>query len=140
MHELSIATSIFEAVLEVAAKHSAKRVVEVNLEIGELTLLNPDQLSMAFDLLSKGTVAEGSKLNIEVVKARAKCTKCGFEWELKISSMSPSMSHMLALTCPACDFKVYARSTCPNCGSEDYDIVRGKELVIKSIKIESCSG
>ena len=137
LHELSVATSIFEAVLEVASKHSAKKVLEVNIDVGELTLLNPDQLALAFEVLSKGTVVEGAKININVIKARARCNKCGEEWNLNLSYMTPTMSHVMAMTCPACDLKAFFRGVCPKCGESDFDFISGSELVIKSIRIET---
>ena len=137
MHELSVATGIFETVLEVASRHSAKRVLEVQLDIGELTLLNPDQLALAFEVLSKGTIAEGSKITINVIKAKARCNSCGEEWDLNLSKMAPTLSHIVALTCPACDLKAYLGGKCPKCGGSDYEIVQGNELIIKSIKIET---
>lgn len=136
MHELSMASSIFEVVLEVALKNNAKRVLEVVVEMGELTLLNPDQLSMAFKILSEGTIAEGAKFEVKVVKARARCNKCNQEWNVSLSDVSPIIDHFAFLTCPTCDSKKFFKWACPKCGETDFDFVSGKELVIKSIKIE----
>lgn len=136
MHELSIASSIFEAVLEVASKHGAKRVLEVCIDVGELTLINPDQLSTAFKVLSEGTIIEGAKLSINLVKARARCNKCDEEWYVSLNDMTPAISHLMSMTCPVCDVKAFLRRACPKCGDTDFDFVSGRELVIKSIRIE----
>ena len=136
MHELSMASSIFEAVLDVALKNNAKRVLEVVVEVGELTLLNPDQLSMAFKVLSEGTMVEGAQLRVRVVKARARCNKCNEEWDVGLGDVSPIIDHFMFLTCPACDSKKFFKRTCPKCGESDFDFVSGRELIIKSIKIE----
>jgi len=136
LHELSMASSIFEAVLEVASKHGAKRVLEVTIEVGELTLLNPEQLSLAFKVLSEGTMVEGAKLEVKVVKARARCNRCNEEWDVGLSDLAPTIDHLTFLTCPACDSKKFFKRVCPKCGGADFDFVAGKELVIKSIKIE----
>lgn len=136
MHELSIASSIFEVVLEVASRHGAKKILEVSIDVGELTLLNPDQLSMAFKTLSEGTVAEGAKLSINVIKAKARCNKCGGEWYVNLSDAAPAIDHLMLMTCPACDAKVFFKRVCPKCGEVSFDFVTGNELIIKSIKIE----
>jgi Zn finger protein HypA/HybF involved in hydrogenase expression len=44
MHELSIASSIVESVLEFAAKNEIKKVLEVTLVIGELMAVDAEQL------------------------------------------------------------------------------------------------
>lgn len=136
LHEFSIASSIFEVVLEVASRHGARKVLEVSIDVGELTLLNPDQLSMAFKVLSEGTVAEGAKLNINIVRARARCNKCGEEWHVNLSDAAPSISHITFLTCSACDARKFFNRTCPKCGETGFNFISGSELVIKSIKIE----
>lgn len=136
MHELSIATSIFEVVLEVASRHSAEKVLEIDVDVGELTLLNPDQLILALEILSKGTIVEGAKVHVNVVKARARCNRCGEEWDLKLSSMTPTISHLVAMTCPSCDLKAFFKASCPKCGESDFNFVSGNELIIKSIKIK----
>jgi len=136
LHELSMASSILEAVLDVALKNNAKRVLEVVVEMGELTLLNPDQLSMAFKVLSEGTIVERAQLKVRVVKARARCNKCNEEWDVGLSDVPPIIDHFTFLTCPTCDPKKFFKHVCPKCGESDFDFVSGRELVIKSIKIE----
>jgi hydrogenase nickel incorporation protein HypA/HybF len=136
LHELSMASSILEVVLEVALKNNAKRVLEVVVEVGELTLLNPDQLSMAFKVLSEGTIVEGARFEVKVVKARARCNKCSEEWDVSLSDVSPVIDHFTFLACSACDSEKFFKRTCPKCREADFDFVSGRELVIKSIKIE----
>ncbi|MEM0233447.1 MAG: hydrogenase maturation nickel metallochaperone HypA [Candidatus Nezhaarchaeales archaeon] len=136
MHELSTASSIFEVVLEVASRHGAKKIIEVNIDVGELTLLNPDQLSMAFKALSEGTIAEGANLNVNVVKAKARCNRCSEEWYVNLSGVSSAISHLMFMTCPACDARAFLKQGCPKCGETNFDFISGNELIIKSIKIE----
>jgi len=136
LHELSMASSIFEVVLEVALKNNAKKVLEVVVEVGELTLLNPDQLSMAFKVLSRGTIAEGARFEAKVVKAKARCNKCNEEWDVGLSDVSPVTDHSMFLTYLAYDSEKFFKCACPKCGEADFSFVSGRELVIKSIKIE----
>lgn len=136
LHELSIASSIFEIVLEVASKHGAKRVLEVSVDVGELTLLNPDQLSMAFKTLSEGTIVEGAKMSVNVIKAKARCNKCGEEWYANLNDVAPAINHLMLMTCPACDARAFLKRGCPKCGGTNFDFITGSEVIVKSIKIE----
>ena len=43
MHELSMANSMVEAILDTAKKNNAIKITEAILEVGELTMLNPEQ-------------------------------------------------------------------------------------------------
>ncbi len=72
---------LLESVLKVAEKHNAKRVNLVHVVIGELLMLNPEQLKFCFDVITKGTIAEGAKLEIEVAKPKIKCPLCGREFD-----------------------------------------------------------
>lgn len=76
MHEYSIAQGIMQTVLAEAEKAKAQKVVKVSLKIGDLTGVFPDSLSFCFELLSKGTIAEGAALNIEKVPIRGYCPHC----------------------------------------------------------------
>jgi len=66
MHEFSIAQSVVQTVLKVAMENNAVQVTEINLEIGELTLLNPEYLKYGIEVASEGTIIEGAKVNITV--------------------------------------------------------------------------
>ena len=79
MHEFSMASQIVEKVKEAAEKRGAKRVKEVELQVGELTLLNHDQLRFSYQILAKGTILEGSKLIIHSLEGEVECPECGFK-------------------------------------------------------------
>lgn len=125
MHEFSTAQGIMEVVLNAAKAHNAKRVTEVSLEIGALTLLNPKQLIFSLQILSKKTVAEGAKFKINYVPARLKCSNCGYEGKLKASFRDENHDWLTILF----------RLECPNCQSKDVNVLEGKSCVVKGIKI-----
>ncbi|MCU0848590.1 MAG: hydrogenase maturation nickel metallochaperone HypA [Spirochaetes bacterium] len=115
MHELSIMSSILDIILEYARNNNAKRITGVNLRIGVLSDVIPDWAQNYFDMLSKDTVADGAKLNIERVEARVKCRECGHE-------------------------QVFDRDTwkfyCEKCQSGNMELLSGRELTVSSIEIE----
>lgn len=61
MHELGITRNIV-AIVEEAAQ--GRRVVRVVLEVGKLAGVMPDAITFCFDVVCKGTIAEGAALSI----------------------------------------------------------------------------
>jgi len=102
MHEYSMMTQIVDSILAEANKRKATKVEEVDLEIGEYTLLGDEQLKFAYELMSKDTILHGSKLNIKHLEGKIKCTACGYEGPVSVSEDSP---HRIVpiLSCPRCN-------------------------------------
>ncbi len=120
MHEISIAGAIMDAVLDAAKKNDAKKVSEVFIEIGELTALNPGQLKFIFETISAGTVAEGARYNIGVVKPLINCKICGYNGAIEFFEKLHFFLPVIK---------------CPKCGETDIDIIAGRECCVKKIKI-----
>lgn len=108
MHELSIAESIVENVLENTGDRDV-RVVRVR--IGRLTAVVPDALLFCFDLATAGTTLEGARLEILETDARLHCRSCGAD----------STSADLFLLCA--------------CGSADVEVLAGRELQVSSVEV-----
>ncbi|MFA5771851.1 MAG: hydrogenase maturation nickel metallochaperone HypA [Thermoplasmata archaeon] len=121
MHEFSMMTQIVEQVINEACKRGAKEVKETNLEIGEMTFLAPEQLKFAYEILSKGTILENSKLRIRKKKMKILCEKCGYEGKAEYESDLRYHFVVPKLYCPRCKGSV--------------KIVSGKECNVKNIKI-----
>lgn len=114
MHEMAIVESIMDILEQQAALHKAKRVVRVYLEFGALTAVLPTAVEFAFDVLSKGTVAEGAQLDIKIVPLKAFCPDCGKETIMD-------------------DYDPF----CPACSSARLEILQGRdEMRIASLEIE----
>lgn len=111
MHEMSIAQSILEIVLEEAKAHGAEQVASVKLRIGQMTGVVPDSLSFCWGLLTEGGPAEESVLEIETVPLKAACRDCGAEFSVEKAV-----------------FK------CPECESGEIEITQGRDLTLQSIE------
>ena len=113
-----------QTVLQEAEKQGAKRVLEVNLVIGKLSLLGLEQVKFGYKLLVKGTIMEGSKLLIEERYGSVKCASCGYEGQISFGASSehslPNVP-VMTLQCPKCEGSV--------------EIVEGREYLIKSLKL-----
>jgi len=120
MHEFSVMSQIVDSVLEVVAKHDAKKVEEVDLEVGEFTMLGEEQMRFAYEVLAKDTVLQGSRLNFKVVKGQVRCKSCGYEGEMSILEDMPH--------------KVVPVLECPEC-HEPAEITAGRECVVRNIRM-----
>jgi len=113
VHELSICENILGVALDAAKTASAKKVVRVRVKHGELRAIVPEIMGHYFEFLAKDTIAAGAKLEMEVVKATAKCKSCGEKYEVM-----------------EFDFK------CPKCGKDEPELLSGMELSLEDIEIE----
>ncbi|MHA1410123.1 MAG: hydrogenase maturation nickel metallochaperone HypA [Candidatus Odinarchaeia archaeon] len=123
MHEFSTAEMIINTVLASASDYNVEKILQINLEIGEFTLLNHHQLRFALKTLAKGTIAEGAKITIKTIKGSIKCEKCGYEGTRQVEDID----HMMISFTPF---------TCPKCSSPDTVIISGREVNIKNIQLK----
>jgi len=114
MHELPVTKSILNITVEEAEKHKAKKVKDIKIKIGELTGLVPVSIQYYFDIISKGTIAEGANVIIDKIPIKVLCKNCGHNYDASTK-----------------DFK------CMKCESENIKITGGNEFYIDSIEIET---
>ncbi len=114
MHELGIMTSVMEAATQAAHDAGATRLLEVTLQIGEMTEAIEDALQFAFEVLCEGDpFLEGAKLTVHMVPPKSICLECGAEYE-------HDRFHMF----------------CPECDSFATELIAGRELNIESIEVD----
>jgi len=101
MHEFSISSEIVRTVLDTAKKNHGKRVLSIQLEIGELTLFNVEQVTFWIQELFKESIAEGAKIKVKIIKARIRCEACGYKGG-NTSGQKDLFQHLIPLSCPKC--------------------------------------
>ncbi|PIU67911.1 MAG: hydrogenase maturation nickel metallochaperone HypA [Armatimonadetes bacterium CG07_land_8_20_14_0_80_40_9] len=122
MHEYTISSSIAKTVLTSAEENQAHKVVAINLEIGALVFLNPEQVEFWLKELFRETIAKEAKIRIKNIKPRIKCLDCNYEGAMKVDDnllyhiMIPSFF-------------------CPQCSSRQIMVEKGRECLIKNIEI-----
>ncbi len=114
MHELSIAASIVERILEFAQTYPLRRVMEVRVVIGELTCVESEQLRFSYEAITKETAIEDSTLTIERADASVTCPHCGYSGRPKY------WDNIATLQCPVC--------------GQATEAVTGHECSIKGVK------
>lgn len=121
MHELSMASSIVDAILNTAKKNDAISINEAVLEIGEMTMLNPEQLKFMMSILSEDTMLKDAEIIINMIPVEIECEKCGFHGETKTDD---NEDHLMAV------------ARCPECKNTQIHMIKGQECNVKTIKIE----
>lgn len=114
MHELPIAQSILEIALRHAESANAVRITDLYLVIGELSSVIDDSIQFHWEILSQGTLAEGSRLHFERIPAKLTCLDCSSDYMLEDKTLTP----------------------CPQCGSFQVKVIEGEEFRLDSIEIE----
>lgn len=76
MHEMSLAEGIRVIVEEQARQHGFARVTCLRLEIGRFAGVEKPALEFAFDVVMRGSPAEGARLEMIDLPGRAMCFDC----------------------------------------------------------------
>ena len=114
MHELSVMTYLLEAVERKAGEIGARRVLAINLVMGERASVVDDSLLFYFDFLAPGTIAEGAALNVRRTPMLFFCTACARDYPWSGVNFD-----------------------CPDCGQTGQVKEDGSELRIESIEVET---
>ena len=122
MHELSISQAIAKTVLEKASEQKAENILSIEIEIGELTFLNPEQVEFWLEEIFKKTPAEDAKIQIRKIHSQMKCQDC--QWQGKMNSRDDPLYHTY-----------FFNPRCPQCGSSSLDIKKGRECLVRKIRI-----
>lgn len=110
MHEMTIATSLLEHVLEIANRQRADRIEEIEVEVGVLQQVVPESLELAFAAVAAGTVAEGATLRLVAVPVEASCRHCRKRFRGNLDDY-----------------------LCPHCRQADVDILAGRDIILKTV-------
>ena len=114
MHELPATQGMLEVALEAARDAGAERILEIHLVIGDLSTMVDDSVQFYFDLLSRGTPADGATLVFHREPGELRCLECGHEEEV-----TPPLA-------PAC----------PACGSLVLRVTAGRAFRVESLEVE----
>jgi len=126
VHEFSTAVGIVETIVDVAKKNNAKRIIKVELVVGEFTMLNGEQLTFAFEIASEGTLAAGAEVIITEQNGQIECKDCKYKGDVK--KKDEKVDHLVVdLT------NIFE---CPKCKSNNTDISGGRDIYVNNIEVE----
>ena len=113
MHEMSLTEGVVEIVREEARKQGFSRVKTVWLEIGALSAVDPSAMEFCFDAATRGTLAEGARLEIICTPGQGWCLDC--EKTVKLEERF---------------------GACPECGRSHVQMTGGDEMRVRELEVE----
>lgn len=113
MHELGIASSIFEAVQSEAKQRPDARISRVGVRVGEFSSVDPEALKFSFEVLVKDTHFSGLPLDIELCPLQNRCPACGHSFVV-----------------------VDYATACPSCAEQHTECIGGTELELSYLELE----
>src|SRR5437763_12927878 len=121
MHELSIASGLVEKLLEFSARKLEHTIIEVRLEIRELSHIDSEQLRFYYESIAKETPLEGSILTIARVPAIVSCPHCTYRGRPDYWDEALAIAPVMSMRCPHCGKAVEAD--------------KGHDCAIKSVRL-----
>jgi hydrogenase nickel incorporation protein HypA/HybF len=113
MHEQSIVSSLLTLALQKAEKANARRILSIDLVVGDYTGVLEDAADFYFGFLSMNTIAAGAKIRYTHVSAQLRCRDCDILFPLQKQNYQ-----------------------CPKCEGKRIEIVGGRELYIENMEVE----
>lgn len=113
MHEYAQTKQAVHIVNQAALAHGAKKVTAAFLVIGENTGIIPDSLQFYFDMIARGTPAQGATLHVRTVPAEMRCPQCDENFQRPRFSFA-----------------------CPRCGALGRPTDIGNECYVESVELE----
>jgi hydrogenase nickel incorporation protein HypA/HybF len=113
MHELSIAISMIDQIVEESANRGGLDVEVVHMRLGVFAGVDKNALFFAYSLACEGTPLEGSRLVIETIPLLVYCPTC------KVERTPPSIYQIC----------------CPECLTPTPEILTGREIEVASLEV-----
>lgn len=115
MHEFSICERIVSAALTEAEllEPPPERIRGIDVVIGGLHQIVPEYLQTAYEVLTKDTLLDGSKMILRTLPVTVKCKQCNWTGTIELP--------------------VFA---CGDCGAFRVDVTGGRELYLDRMEVE----
>jgi len=110
LHEVGVMIEVVQTVENFARRNGVTKIETLVLQVGELSAMIPRYLEACYPAAVEGTMLQDTNLKIEVLPGNGICKACNKVFNI-----------------------IANNSTCPNCGSRHWEVLCGKEFMIKEI-------
>lgn len=114
MHELPVTQGILKIALDASERSGARRILSIQLVIGEMSSVVDDSVQFYFSQISRGTPAENALLQFRREPTNILCLDCGQSF-------------------PACAPLPFE---CPRCGGVHLRADGRRDFYVESIEVE----
>jgi len=131
MHEWALAEAVIFSALEFSKENKLKKISEITVALGELQQIDTEVFDFALKEIIKSKGLE-FKVNMRKKKSLLKCKRCNHEWNFqpgKLEEQEKESIHFIPEL-------VHDYQRCPECGSPDFKILKGRGVWLDSIKGE----
>jgi hydrogenase nickel incorporation protein HypA/HybF len=112
LHELGVVIEVVKTIERIAAENQLESIDTLVLQIGQLSAMIPKYIEAVYPAAVDGTILQDTKLKIEVIPANGRCKACATVFGL-----------------------IENNGICPKCGSGQFELLCGKEFLIKEILV-----
>jgi len=110
LHELGVMIEVVKTVESFAKTNGLTKIDTLVLQIGELSSVIPKYVEACYPAAADGTLLQEAKLKIEVLPGNAICKRCDKVFNI-----------------------IENNKQCPGCGSGSWELLGGREFIIKEI-------
>ena len=145
MHEMGIAQGIVDYAVNEAKARNSSKVAEIQVEVGELSMIDRSILSNALRLLKTGPMMGGCRFRVRVRKVSFECRKCSAKWPMAeaMKQLEKVPQDLLVREPDSREVPLHflpslypAFVRCPKCGSADLDVTAGEDVKIMRLVFE----
>lgn len=112
MHEIGVVTAMVNTVVHYCEENQVSQVVEIVVQIGELSLVLPEFVEQLYPMVADGTMLQDTALIIETVPGMAVCEDCDDVFNV-----------------------IQCEGVCPGCGSRSKTVLSGRDFSIKELHV-----
>ncbi len=113
MHEMSLCEGVLRVIEEQARIQNFTIVRRVQLEVGELSTVEPEAMELCFEAVVHGSVADGATLELIRTPGKGQCRKCGTESLMK-----------------------HRFDPCPECGAFGLEVTGGDAMRVLELEVD----
>ena len=112
MHEMSLAEGVLQLIEDTARRQEFSKVLAVWLEVGQLSGVEAEAMEFCFDAVTRGSIAQGARLEIVATPGAGWCMQC---------AATVALSEVFG--------------ACPQCGTHQVQVTSGSELKVREIEV-----
>jgi hydrogenase nickel incorporation protein HypA/HybF len=110
LHELGVVIEVVKTVEDFAKKNGVTKIDTLVLQVGQLASVIPKYIEACYPAAVDGTLLQETKLKIEILPGNVICKKCNKVYNL-----------------------IENNKKCPDCRSNEWELLCGREFKIKEI-------